>query len=123
MVDYKDIGSRIRTIRMERGITQAQLAEAVGVGVTHISHIETGNGIPSLQTFLDVVNALSCSADELLCVEVERARPIYETWLNDQLADCSQQELKLISDMVLGLKTSMRRLDFGKAEQGFFPLP
>lgn len=116
MVDYKDIGSRIRTVRMERGITQAQLAEAVGVGVTHISHIETGNGIPSLQTFLDVVNALSCSADELLCVEVERARPIYETWLNDQLADCSQQELKLISDMVLGLKTSMRRLDFGKTE-------
>jgi len=116
MVDYKDIGSRIRTIRMERGITQAQLAEAVGVGVTHISHIETGNGIPSLQTFLDVVNALNCSADELLCVEVERARPIYETWLNDQLADCSQQELKLISDMVLGLKASLRRLDFGGEE-------
>ena len=116
MVDYKDIGSRIRTIRMERGITQAQLAEAVGVGGTHISHIEAGNGIPSLQTFLDVVNALSCSADELLCIEVERARPIYETWLNDQLADCTQQELKLISDMVLGLKASMRRLDFGKAE-------
>ena len=116
MVDYKDIGSRIRTVRMERGMTQAQLAEAVGVGVTHISHIETGNGIPSLATFLDVVNALGCSADELLCVEVERARPIYETWLNDQLADCSQQELKLISDMVLGLKASLRRLDFGRAE-------
>lgn len=112
MVDYKDIGSRIRAIRMERGMTQAQLAEAAGVGVTHISHIETGNGIPSLQTFLDVVNALGCSADELLCVEVEAARPIYETWLNDQLADCSQQELKLISDMVLGLKASLRRLDF-----------
>ena len=116
MVDYKDIGSRIRTVRMERGITQAQLAEAVGVGVTHISHIETGNGIPSLQTFLDVVNALNCSADELLCVEVEHARPIYETWLNDQLADCTHQELKLISDMVLGLKASMRRLDFGRTE-------
>ena len=116
MVDYKDIGSRIRTVRMERGITQAQLAEAVGVGVTHISHIETGNGIPSLATVLDVINALGCSADELLCVEVECARPIYETWLNDQLADCSQQELKLISDVVLGLKASLRRLDFGREE-------
>ena len=66
--------------------------------------------------FVDVVNALGCSADELLCIEVERARPIYETWLNDQLADCSQQELKLISDMVLGLKASLRRLDFGREE-------
>ena len=112
MVDYRDIGRRIRAVRMEKGMTQAQLAEAAGVGVTHISHVETGNGIPSLQTFLDIVNALNCSADELLCIEVGQARPIYETWLNDQLADCSQQELKLIADMVVALKTSLRRLDF-----------
>lgn len=112
MVDYRDIGGRIRAVRMEKGMTQAQLAEAAGVGVTHISHVETGNGIPSLQTFLDIVNALNCSADELLCIEVGQARPIYETWLNNQLADCSQQELKLISDMVVSLKTSLRRLDF-----------
>lgn len=116
MVDYKDIGGRIRAVRMERGMTQAQLAEAAGVGVTHISHVETGNGIPSLQTFLDIVNALGCSADELLCIEVDRARPIYESWLNDQLSDCSRQEVKLISDVVLGLKESLRRLDFRREE-------
>lgn len=116
MVDYKDIGGRIRALRMERGMTQAQLAEAAGVGVTHISHVETGNGIPSLQTFLDIVNALGCSADELLCIEVDKARPIYESWLNDQLADCSRQEVKLISDVVLGLKASLRRLNFGDEE-------
>ena len=117
MVDYKDIGTRIRAVRMERSITQAQLAEAAGVGVTHISHIETGNGIPSLQTFLDIVNALNCSADELLCIEVGQARPIYETWLSDQLSDCSQQELKLISDMIVGLKASLRRLGFESASK------
>ena len=116
MVDYKDIGARIRAVRMERGMTQAQLAEAAGCGVTHISHVETGNGIPSLQTFLDIVNALGCSADELLCIEVDNARPVYESWLNDQLADCSRQEMKLISDMVLGLKASLRRLEFGAEE-------
>ena len=116
MVDYKDIGARIRAVRMERGMTQAQLAEAAGGGVTHISHVETGNGIPSLQTFLDIVNALGCSADELLCIEVDKACPIYESWLNDQLADCSRQEMKLISDMVLGLKASLRRLEFGAEE-------
>jgi len=113
LVDYKDIGRRIRAVRIEKGMTQANLAEATGVGVTHISHVETGNGIPSLQTFLDIVNALNCSADELLCIEVGQARPIYETWLNNQLADCSQQELKLISDMIVALKASMRRLNFG----------
>ena len=111
LVDYKDIGGRIRAVRMERGMTQAQLAEAVGVGVTHISHVETGNSIPSLQAFLDIVNTLGCSADELLCIEVKKSRPIFESWLNEQLVDCSEQEVKLISDMVIGLKSSLRRLE------------
>lgn len=53
MVDYKTLGSRIRAVRLEKKMTQEQLAEAVGVGVTHISHIETGNSIPSLQVMLD----------------------------------------------------------------------
>ena len=63
MVDYKTLGSRIRAVRLEKKMTQEQLAEAVGVGVTHISHIETGNSIPSLQVMLDIINALWCSAD------------------------------------------------------------
>ena len=117
MVDYKDIGNRIRSIRMERGLTQAQLAEATGCGVTHISHIETGNTIPSLQLMLDIINVLDCSADELLCIEVAKARPVYESWLGEQLSDCSPQEVKLINDMVLGLKASLRRLGFGKSEE------
>ena len=117
MVDYKDIGSRIRAIRMERGVSQAQLAEAVGVGVTHISHVETGSSIPSLPTFLDIVNALDCSADELLCLEVEKAKPLYENWLGGELSDCTIQERKLITDMVMSLKGSLRRLKFGDEKQ------
>ena len=73
MVDYKTLGSRIRAVRLEKKMTQEQLAEAVGVGVTHISHIETGNSIPSLQVMLDIINALGCSADELFCMEIDQA--------------------------------------------------
>ena len=68
MIDYKFHGSRIKAIRMEKKITQERLAEAAGVGVTHISHIETGNSIPSLQVLVDIINALGCSADELFCL-------------------------------------------------------
>ncbi len=75
MVDYKSIGMRIRAFRQEKKLTQEQLAEAVGVGVTHISHIETGNSIPSLQVMVGIINTLDCSADELFCVEINQARP------------------------------------------------
>ena len=52
MVDYKDIGARIRKARQDQDITQEQLAEMVGVGTAHISHIETGSGTPGFSTIL-----------------------------------------------------------------------
>jgi len=110
MIDYKDIGARIRSVRLQRKLTQEQLAEAVGVGVTHISHIETGNSIPSLQVMVDIINALECSADELLCIEINQARPLLNNWLGELVADCDANEVKLITDMVVSLKASMRRL-------------
>ena len=117
MVNYRFIGERIRAVRMERKMTQAQLAEAVGVGVTHISHIETGSTIPSVQVLVDIINTLDCSADELLCLEVERAKPLYENWLGEELSDCTAQERKLITDMVVSLKDSLRRLRFADENQ------
>ena len=110
MFDYKFLGSRIRAMRLERKITQEKLAEAAGVGVTHISHIETGNSIPSLQTLVDIINALDCTADELLCMEVRQSRPMLNNWLGELVSDCSDSEVKLITDMVVAMKAAMRRL-------------
>ena len=112
MVDYKDIGMRIKEVRLQKKMTQEQLAEAVGVGTTHISHIETGNTKASIQVLLDIINALECSADELLCIEIKQARPIFNSWISNLLDDCSPNELKLIKDMIVSMKESMRRLEF-----------
>lgn len=110
MIDYKSIGAQIRAVRLAKKLTQEQLAEAAGVGVTHISHIETGNSIPSLQVMIDIINALNCSADELLCMEIRQARPLLDSWLSELVADCDDTEVKLITDMVVSLKASLRRL-------------
>ena len=110
MIDYKSIGMRIKKLRLEKKMTQAQLAEIIGVGTTHISHIETGKTIPSLETLVGIINALECSADELLCNEITKARPILNSWLTELVEDCSDLEIKLISDMVVSMKDAMRRL-------------
>lgn len=110
MIDYKDVGARIRMARQDRKMTQERLADAAGVGVTHISHIETGNSIPSLQVFVDILNTLQCSADELLCIELKQAQPQFDSWIKNVFDDCTDKERKLIVDTVLALKASMRRL-------------
>jgi y4mF family transcriptional regulator len=37
-----DIGAFIRERRRELGLTQAELAERVGIGTTYLSHLENG---------------------------------------------------------------------------------
>lgn len=110
MPDYKDIGARIQAIRTQRRMSQEKLGERVGVGTAHISHMETGKTVPSLQVSIDIINALDCSADELLCIEIQKASPIYDNWITEQLADCTQDEIKLITELILTTKATMRRL-------------
>lgn len=109
MIDYASIGQKVKQIRVSKGITQEQLAEAVGVGVTHISHLETGSGTVSLKVFLAIVNYLECSADEILCKEINAARPIVDNWLAELVADCDPTEVKIIADTVATLKKSLRK--------------
>ena len=109
MIDYASIGQKVRQIRLSKDITQEELAEAVGVGVTHISHLETGSGTVSLKVFLAIVNYLKCSADEILCKEIATDRPIVNNWLADLVADCDTTEVKILSDLVVAAKQTLRK--------------
>ena len=109
MIDYSSIGYKVKQARIKAGITQEQLAEAVGVGVTHISHLETGSGTVSLKVFIAIVNFLNCSADDLLCKEIKTAKPLVDNWLTELIADCDQTEIKIIADTITTLKRSLRK--------------
>ncbi|MCI6021561.1 MAG: helix-turn-helix transcriptional regulator [Clostridia bacterium] len=109
MIDYKEIGHRIRVRRQEVNMSQEKLAELCDVGTTHISHIETGNCIPSLKVFIAILNALSCSADELLCDELDNAEPTYKADISRLLDDCTSRELMILTDTLKSLKTSLRK--------------
>lgn len=52
MIDLKDI-------RTEKGLTQQQLADEVGVGRTTIAMIECGNSKPSIKTAIKLGTALN----------------------------------------------------------------
>jgi len=107
-IDYLDIGGRIRAERKKQGIPQEKLAELVDVGTTHISHIETGNTIPSLKTFIAIVNVLNLSADELLRGHIAKAKHMFEGEIAAILKDCNEDEARIAADMVRALKTSLR---------------
>lgn len=108
-IDYTFIGQRIRQKRIERGITQEKLSELAGIGPSHMSHIESGSTVPSFEVFISILNALNCSADELLCREVIAAKPVCENWLLELIEDCDATEIKILSDTLVSLKAILRK--------------
>jgi transcriptional regulator with XRE-family HTH domain len=108
-IDYLDIGSRIRAERTKQNISQEELAEMVGVGTTHISHIETGNTVPSIKVLVAVINALNVSADELLRNHIYKAKHVLEGEMAEMMEDCNDREFRILADAVKTLKASLRR--------------
>ena len=62
---YFDIGQRIRRYRKACGLSQEALAQKVGISVTHMSHIETGNTKLSLPVLAKIAEELSVGTDAL----------------------------------------------------------
>lgn len=65
-VDYKAMGRRVRALRVERGLTQEQLAEYVDVSTSFIGHIERGEKQSSLDTMCRLATYLKTSMDYLV---------------------------------------------------------
>ena len=107
MVDYLDIGKRIRKTRTAKGITQEK---------PHVSHIETGNTIPSLKTFIAIVNALEVSPDELLCGNIDHSAYVFQNEISKITADCSPKEIRVIAETITSMKASMRKV-FGEPKK------
>ena len=59
-------GARIRARREARGLTQAALAEAVGVSSNYLSVLERGHKLPTLDTLVRLAKALQVSPGDLL---------------------------------------------------------
>ena len=53
-------------LRRERGITQAELADAIGVAQPRIAEVETGDANPRLITLSKIAHALGVTLSELL---------------------------------------------------------
>lgn len=61
-------GTRLREIRLKRGLSQQALAERLGVAQTQISGMEVGIKVPNLFTVLRLAVALECKVTELVSV-------------------------------------------------------
>ena len=66
------IQNRVRELRDERGWTQQQLADEVGVSRQSINSIERDRYVPSLVLALTFARVFACSTDDIFILENEK---------------------------------------------------
>ena len=70
-IDYVSIGNMIRKYRKNKKLTLLHLSEMIDVSESFIGQIERGKNKPSLETIINLANALEVSVDDLLYNNLE----------------------------------------------------
>ena len=63
---YQEFSERLKALRHQKGLSQAELAELIGVHHTHVSRYERGDTAPAAKALLTLAEALEVSIDYLL---------------------------------------------------------
>ena len=65
-IDYEGIGARIKSARLNKGYTQPQLSELLGVSPEYISKLETARSHPGLPMLAEIAKHLEVSLSYLI---------------------------------------------------------
>lgn len=100
-IDYVKIGRRIKTARLEKGYSQADLGALVGCSNNHMSHVEVGQTKVSLSMLLKLATVLEKDFDFfLLDTPYAKCDSIINKEIAEKLHRCSATTLITISKII-----------------------
>ena len=107
-VDFKGIGKKIKAVRTQSQMTQAELAERTGMSDVYISYIETGTKRASLNAILKIVYVFKISLDSLVYDDLPARLPTIYREFAELLADCDSVEREQILKTASAYKKVLR---------------
>ena len=108
MLDKNTIGKKLREARLEKGYTQQALVERAGIGSMYLSEIERGLKMPSLSSFVRIIEALEVSADYVLRDELSAGQEYIYDELTQKLKELTPKQRKCAVEI---LDAYLRNLD------------
>ena len=94
------IGKNIRKYRLMKKFRQEDLAEKAGLTTNYIGMVERGEKIPSLETFIKILNALEVSSDMVLADVLETGYTVKNSILNEKLAKLAPEDRSKIYEVI-----------------------
>ena len=103
----RQLGSRIRQLRLERHFTQSTLAELAETDQAHLARVERGERWPSVPLLYRLADALETDVAGLFRQDGETAEALRDdVWL--VLRDATADQQTLVRDMLRILRSSWR---------------
>ena len=91
------IGKNIRKFRLAKKLRQA---EKTDLTTNYIGMVERGEKIPSLETFIKIVNALGVSSDMVLTDVLETGYTVKNSMLNEKLEKLAPEDRNRIYEVI-----------------------
>jgi len=68
----REFGKNLRALRLERKVTQSEVAEAIGLEPHNLNRIENGKSFPQIKTILKLINYFDILPIELFSFNSSR---------------------------------------------------
>lgn len=98
MFDMNRIGKKISSLRKEKGITQMELADKLGISFQAVSNWERGNTMPDISKLPELAEILGVTIEELL--GDERKGKIVEEVANGDTSNVKAEDLADLAPIV-----------------------
>ncbi len=92
----QEFGKKIKRMRLNRGLTQEELAEAVDLSQRAMSGIETGENFASAETIDKLVSALDTTLEELFSTNHLKVQEDLRQEIDEKLNSINGDNEKLI---------------------------
>lgn len=94
------MGKRIREERLKKGYTQQEVAEKAEICVMYLSEIERGIKMPSLNSFIQILEALEVSADYILRGELKSGQAYIYDEITQKLKNLTPAQRRTAADIL-----------------------
>ena len=101
-MDKKDLGLRLRDLRIEADYTQEELAEKADMSTVYLGEVERGQKVIGVDKFINIVKALGVSADYVLCNELPTGEPYVFDEITEKLKKLDPKQRKTAIDILDG---------------------
>lgn len=112
-LDPKQFGTVMKNARMDKKLTQAELAEILDLSLSYLKNLERFKNTPSLEVFARTIQYFNLSADTVIYPDKNLHSDTYQEILR-QLLQCNENQLKIIlatTEAVLSVDDNSSRQD------------